>query len=75
MRKSGLFKRIQRNTYERCMPVYFPKNKAYDKGYCLSIWNDGLGNKNILHLVRNTHITLRKNGVPAYVIKRRNIVS
>lgn len=53
--------------YDRLLPIYIP---SYNTKYCLAIWNGGTRPQTFWQAVKDTRITIRKNGEPIFVIKK-----
>lgn len=70
MRKRSISNRIKRLFFYKSLPFYFPKRNAYVGGWCFAIWNCGKRPQSLLQAMKDTRITIRKNGSPKFVIKR-----
>lgn len=72
MEKINFTDKVYTAIQKKSMPLYIPRKRAYSEGYCLAVWNLGLGRQNLWDLIRNTRITIRKDGKPVYVVKKGN---
>lgn len=72
MEQRKLIERVHSSLREKGIPLYIPKRKAYSDGYCLAVWNMGLGKQKLWNIIKNTQVVLRKDGVPLYTLKKGN---
>ena len=69
MKENKLAKKIRTIIFEEAMPIYFPKTNEFD-GYCIAIWNCGTRPQGLWQAIKDTRITIRKDGLFKKEIKR-----
>jgi len=55
------------------LPIYIPKNARFTDKLHIAIWNCGTRPQTFLQKIKDTRITIRKNGEPIFVIKRGDV--
>lgn len=55
------------------LPIYIPKSGRFSDKLHLAIWNCGKRPQIFWQAVRDTRITIRKNGKPIFVIKKGDV--
>lgn len=73
MKKRSIANILKSVIFEKALPFYFPRNNSYVGGWCFAIWNCGTRPQSLLQAIKDTRITIRKNGMPKLVIKKGSV--
>ena len=59
--------------FDETLPIYIPDSRRYTDKIHIAIWNCGTRPQTIWQAIRDTRITIRKNGEPILVIKKGDV--
>lgn len=55
------------------LPIYIPASRRFSDKLHLAIWNCGMRPQSFWQAIKDTRVTLRKNGEPIWVIKKGSL--